>query len=620
MTASEFIPAAPGGSHRRKQHILWLVLIPILGLILVFSYLYFRNAINEQTGVQNRVLFQQGKELNLNLTRYSYIPLSLSLDPGIVQSLSGTEPPDYHALNALLRKIQAGTGALTLFIIDNTGKIIAASDAGSPTSLVGHNVRYRPYFRHVSEGETSHFFGVGTTADIPGYYLANGIYENGQRRGVIAVKVDLNALLLPSSAKQETLLLDENNVIISSTQPAWLYHSLAPLSSQQRREVQQDQKYSAENISLLALVREKVLGDTSMTMRIGPQQYLMVYQYLPALNMTLARLIPMNILYQTLLVRIGLIVLLLVTIVVTLFILAQRNLIIRLRLDNQQALKHAFARLEEVVHQRTSELISKSQRLEAEIRVRVESEKMLKNMRNELLRSEKLAVVGHLSAGIAHEINQPLAALSMLSANAIRFLKKSRYPEVKTNLGHIEKMVGFIGQLSSQLRSFSRSSDDVVSRLPVSTCIDNTMLLLNHRFTQLGCQLVRQPAAYDVWCLCHVGRLEQVLVNLMGNALEAMEESDGERRITARWYIRQAEACIEIEDTGPGIPDPIIDHIFEPFFTTKQQHGLGLGLAISADIISSFGGTLQAVNTGHGARFTLRLPCSPPPDNRECHD
>lgn len=134
------------------------------------------------------------------------------------------------------------------------------------------------------------------------------------------------------------------------------------------------------------------------------------------------------------------------------------------------------------------------------------------------------------------------------------------------------------------------------------------MLLLSHMFKKIGCKFIRASQDVDVWCMCNHLRLEQVLVNLISNALDAVMTNDSRRVIFARWFIDGDNAVIEIEDNGPGISSEIAESIFEPFFTTKKNHGLGLGLAISADIIKSYQGTLHATNGEQGACFTLRLP------------
>lgn len=134
------------------------------------------------------------------------------------------------------------------------------------------------------------------------------------------------------------------------------------------------------------------------------------------------------------------------------------------------------------------------------------------------------------------------------------------------------------------------------------------MLLLSHRFKTNNFTFTRIPPPSDVHCLCNHIRLEQVLVNLISNALDAISSVNASGSITARWYKDDDFAVVEIEDNGPGIALNVIEHIFDPFFTTKTSHGLGLGLAISADIIKSFKGSLSAVNVEKGARFVLRLP------------
>lgn len=419
---------------------------------------------------------------------------------------------------------------------------------------------------------------------------------------------------------QENILLDQAGVIVSTQHSAWLYHSLTPLPAPTLREANKEHKYLSTNIPPLSFKRIRAINARTDEVFIDGTRYIMVRQYLPKIDMTLATLSPVSLLYKNIAVRIALGTAVLIFIVISVFILAQRNQIIHLRLKNQQALREAYNCLEELVRQRTQELEAQRYELEVALRQRIASEEALLNMQKELVRSEKLAVIGQLSAGLAHEINQPLSAIGIMAANAVRFLAIGEYDEAKANLERISRLVDFIGRISNQLRSFSRNTDDAIQRVLVAGSIDNAMLLLGHRFKEHASQFVRYPPSRNLYCLCNGVRLEQVLVNIISNALDAIKEQHSERRVSVQWYQQGNEVVIAIADNGPGIPVSIIEHIFEPFFTTKKNRGLGLGLAISADIIRSYEGSISVESQESGAKFTLRLPAAPEikPENK--HD
>lgn len=596
---------------KNKNQLLWLLLVLALGGILWFSYYTFRVDFKSQTDILNSHLYQQGQELTFDISRYEFIPLSLSFDNNITDSLKNTGGSGTSEdINSRLKMLQDKIGAQAIFVVDNNGRIIFSSDATAPDSLIGHNVKYRPYFQRVKAGFTYHYFGIGTTHEIPGYYQSNGYFSGGEKLGVVVVKVDINDLLKNVHPGQENILLDQEGVIVSTQHSSWLYHSLTQLPSSTLREANKQHKYLSTNISPLSYKRIRAINTRTDEVFIDGTRYIMVRQYLPKIDMTLATLSPVSLLYENIAVRIALGTAVLIFIVVSVFILAQRNQIIHLRLENQQALREAYDCLEELVRQRTKELEAQRYELERALRQRIASEEALVSMQKELVRSEKLAVIGQLSAGLAHEINQPLSAIGIMAANSVRFMAIGEYNEAKANLERISRLVDFIGRISNQLRSFSRNTDDIIQSVLVAGSIDNAMLLLGHRFKEHESQFVRYPPSHDLYCLCNTVRLEQVLVNIISNALEAVKERNSERRISVQWYQQENDVVIDIEDNGQGIPASIIEHIFEPFFTTKRNHGLGLGLAISADIIRSYGGSISVESHGSGAKFTLRLPVS----------
>nr|WP_305123401.1 ATP-binding protein [Roseomonas sp. GC11] len=282
----------------------------------------------------------------------------------------------------------------------------------------------------------------------------------------------------------------------------------------------------------------------------------------------------------------------------------------RERLAAREALQAAHDHLELQVEQRSAELRAANAGLRREVQERIQAVRRLESAQEELIRTENLAVIGQLSAGLAHEINQPLAALSTLSANAVRFLERGDTETVRFNLGRITDLVARLGTLTGQLRSFARRSTGEAEPLPLAQRIESAAALLGHRLEKDGVQLVLEPPPAAVVAQGEAVRLEQVLVNLIGNAADAVAEQT-EKRIRIRWWQEGGAACVTVSDNGPGMSGAVLERLFEPFFTTKKSSGLGLGLAISSDIMRRLGGSLEAANRPEGgAVFTLRLPAA----------
>jgi two-component system C4-dicarboxylate transport sensor histidine kinase DctB len=270
--------------------------------------------------------------------------------------------------------------------------------------------------------------------------------------------------------------------------------------------------------------------------------------------------------------------------------------------------RRVHAELEIKVAERTASLREMTQHLSEENLVRRVAEEKLRRAQSELVQAGKMAVLGQMAAGITHELNQPLTALRTMSDNAQVLIERGRVDDAKGNLATISQLVARMGALTGQLRQFARKADASVSAVPVAAAITSALFLVERRVEQERVQFRMTMREQQVLALCDSNRLEQVLVNLFTNALDAMADS-AERHLTVTVERKAQQALITVTDTGPGIPEQVRGHLFEPFFTTKPQgKGLGLGLAISEQIVREFGGELRAEAVAVGACFVIALP------------
>jgi two-component system C4-dicarboxylate transport sensor histidine kinase DctB len=166
-----------------------------------------------------------------------------------------------------------------------------------------------------------------------------------------------------------------------------------------------------------------------------------------------------------------------------------------------------------------------------------------------------------------------------------------------------------MGTITGQLRQFARKADASLQAVPVAAAITGALFLVERRVEQERINFRMSMRDHDVHALCDGNRLEQVLVNLFTNALDAMQDSEV-RQLTVSVERTADRVMIGVADSGPGIAQEVRAHLFEPFFTTKPQgQGLGLGLAISEQIVREFGGLLRVESTAAGgARFIIELP------------
>ncbi|MBV1787851.1 PAS domain S-box protein [Marinobacterium sp. D7] len=271
------------------------------------------------------------------------------------------------------------------------------------------------------------------------------------------------------------------------------------------------------------------------------------------------------------------------------------------RKAQERALKVAHEELESRVQERTADLSHANSKL-------LEEMKQHSQTQNELIQTAKLAVIGQMSAGINHELNQPLTAIRNYSDNARAFLKRGKLETVDANLEEISGLTERMSRIIHPLKEFARKSSGSTDLVNLQAVRDGAMSLMYGHFEKAGVEVSWPSRLSDYYVLGDILRLEQVLVNLLSNAVQAMEQVET-RRIDVGVEIEGQWLRLSIHDQGPGIAEADLERIFEPFFTTKKSgQGLGLGLSISHRIIETLGGRLSAANHPQGgAVFTVEL-------------
>jgi two-component system C4-dicarboxylate transport sensor histidine kinase DctB len=278
-----------------------------------------------------------------------------------------------------------------------------------------------------------------------------------------------------------------------------------------------------------------------------------------------------------------------------------------MRQANRQVLQRAAQReLESKVEERTSELRTANEMLVREGEKRARSEERYRRSREELAQANRLATLGQVAAGVAHEINQPVAAIRTFAENASKFLSRGSIEKADLNLNEIVSLTDRTAQIVSELRSFARRRTSSVGPVALDDSIDGALLLLHHRIAamQVAVEWDRAGAQYNV--VADKVRLEQVFVNLFQNALDALQSTEG-RRIAIRVDHVEPNVVVDIADNGEGVASNLARKLFTPFATGRED-GLGLGLPIARDILREFGGDLEhASNISKGATFRARL-------------
>ncbi|MBQ0946289.1 sensor histidine kinase [Ideonella sp. 4Y16] len=550
--------------------------------------------------------------------RLEYVPATLQLHPDVLALLR--QPADaarQQAAGDYLRRLNAHLGSASVHVLDASGRVIGASDP----ALLDEDLSFRPYFQEAMAGRVGRHFAIGLRDGVPGYYVSHPVHDGARVIGVAVLKIGLGPVdqawaLLEAPA----LLADSNQVVVLSSQPQWRYTALAELPPERQSDVRATRLYGDQPIRRLPLqVDLRIDEDSQIVEGVLPEglrgngerglarEMLVLGRTLDGMDWRLLMFTDLRPVRQDA-VQAGLL-----AGVSTAFVLALAVVYGQRRRITRQKLR-AHHELETQVAARTQALSEANERLRTAVAERQQAEQTLRRAQDELVHAGKMAALGQLATGITHELTQPLGAIRTLSANAVEFMRRGEHGVAADNLGIMARLADQMGAIIEPLKGFARKSQARPQASDVAQAVRHALFLYDQRLRREAVEVIdlTVPGAALAWC--DPNRLEQVLVNLIGNALDAMRDAPT-RRLWIAAELQDGQARIQVRDSGPGISAEVLAHLFEPFFSTKEAGvGLGLGLAISRDIAREAGGELSADNHADGgACFTLRLPLPPTP-------
>ena len=535
------------------------------------------------------------ESLRAALERYAPLPALIAQRPLLTEVLATPKDPALLArLNEDLRQTAAAVKASDVFLMDITGKTLAAASYLSDESSIERNFSYRAYFAQALNGDLSSFQVHGTTTGDQGYFYAAPVEEGDRIVGVLAVRFNIDAFeSVWRGADSAFLVMDRNDFILMSSRADWHFRAMRPLSAATQDIIEKNLLSPIDRIELLPITA-RALGPSVDYLRIEGdrfESFVMASLDMPDRNWTIASLSPtrpatVNALRTLSIVGLTLLLGLSALLAYLLRYVRQAERI-ALQERSQKALEQAVA-------ERTADL----RKALAD----------LKRTQTELIQAGKMAGLGQMSAALSHELNQPLAALKTYADNARAFLARDNVQATDENLERMSRMVDRMASISAHLRNFARRPQQTVGPLSLEGVIQDALAVMDVRLEAEGGRIAYTPPRAPVRALGGHVRLQQVVVNLINNALDVMEGQDDP---VVSITLRGAE--IEVRDTGPGIDEAILEHLFDPFFTTKAPgKGLGLGLSISYNIVRDFGGTLTAANHPEGgAVFSVLLKPAP---------
>ncbi|MCK8784463.1 ATP-binding protein [Roseomonas sp. NAR14] len=701
MSTRRLLPAAWRGAwwHAHGRRALRLL------LPLAFLALLDRTANHLATGNALAGL-QQGAEaetalrvalLRSEIDKQRSLPLVLAGDPDLREALATRDPGRLAALSAKLERLNEATGAGVIYVLDAAGLTLAASNWRDADSFVGSNYGFRPYARLALANGAAEQFALGTVSRQPGLYLARRVDasppdpaaagraaegpgaparepppEAGREagRGTPRDRPPLGVVVVKTlfdrveedwrPLRRPVLVTDAAGIVLVTSLPEWRFRSLAPLPAAEQQRVRDGLQFGDAPLAPLPLPADAPAEAVRLRLpgAATAEGFLLTRLPVPGTGWTLHLLTPTRqpVALATAAAR-------LLALLAGLFVLLVAWLALRRRHRRRRDLDRQRRQREELeteVRLRTAELERANARLRAEGEERQRAEATLHRLRDDLVQANKLAVLGQISASVAHEINQPVAAIRSFADNARLFLERGDAAAATRGLGTIAGLTERIGAITGGLRRFARRAEGRLEAVPVRAAAEGALLLLGHRLRQ-DAIAVETALPADLAVRAERVRLEQVLVNLIQNAVEALAGRRGGRiRLEASALpaigatppmagaamagtatagmpmtgmpmagmpmagmpmagmpmVGAPPECgpgrvrIAVSDNGPGLAPAVARSLFMPFTTTKPE-GLGLGLVICRDIVADFGGTLEAApppeGDGTGSLFVITL-------------
>lgn len=559
---------------------IWIVLLLVLSLAGIwYTNLWLTQRFSENTRVRAelRAALYTGNLLS-ELQRTSVVPLLLARDPALIASL---RTGDYSTTSARLITAQKDIGAASIRLLDASGRTVGATNR----QLLGTNYVVAPFYVDtLRSNDTVFSVGPNETGGFEFTY-SRAVVADGRALGVIVVGADLSRLERSwASISDAVAVIDSAGQIILTTEPRWrglpLDEALAVRSAPSAIERAFQVTADWTNQPADAYIRGKAVMQSEA--RIPFRGWRMIsFSTYESVRDRVNAFLALELMGFAILAAAGF------------YILSRRARIMSVRYMRESADLRAL-------NTRLTREIAERERVQRELRVAEQT----------VQQSSKLAALGEMSAGISHELNQPLAAMKTYMAGARLLLERGRPVEALSSFQRIDDLLERMGAITRQLKSYARKGGEAFEAVDLRLALSGALTMMEPQLRNRRVRLQRSQPRDPVMVLCDRIRLEQVIINLLRNALDATRD---QRDPSIEIVVDSAShAYVSVRDNGPGVSD--LEKLFEPFWTTKAPgEGTGLGLAISSSIIADFGGRLTAHNKdGGGAVFDIELPLHQP--------
>ena len=565
--------APQGISWRVKLAIGLLVVLAVVVIAVTNRWLSERFTETTRNRAELRLALYSGNIVS-ELQRTSVVPLLLSGDPMLAEALKSA---NFASTSQKLITVQSEIGVASILLIDRGGRTVGATNR----NLLGTNHRNSAYFVEAQRTKDTVFTAQARDGGGYDFTYSRAVLVEGKPAGVIVVAVDLMKYERAWSGLQDAVLVtDSEGTVILATEPRW-------------RGLPLDEAMTARDVPS---VLGRALQATTDWAQSPPDAYLRG----EAVMKTEAR-VPFRgwrmvtfTAYDSVREQVN-----------GVLALEIMGFAILLAITFYMLSRRAWSR-SATFQRESAELRLLNARLQREIAEREKVQKDLEVAELTLAQSSKLAALGEMSAAVSHELNQPLAAMKTYLAGARLLLQRKRPEEALSSFQRIDDLIERMGAITRQLKSYARKGGEAFEPVDLRASLSSALSMMEPQLKLRVVKITRTLPRQPVMVMADRIRLEQVIINLLRNALDATKDTNQPQ---VDLILSQGEvAILTVRDNGHGIAD--LDNLFEPFYTTKKPgEGVGLGLAISSGIVTDLGGRLTARNAEKGgAVFEMQLP------------
>ena len=565
----------------REANLSWRVRFALLAIfMLAVGTVYITNQLLTARFTQStlqraqlRLALYSGNMVS-ELQRNSIVPRLLASDAELIGALNSN---DYQRTSQRLLSFVDEIGAAAILLLDSDGLVVAATNR----NRLGETQRNLPHFREAARASQTVFTTHKHDTDVYDFAYSRKILSNNKPLGVIVVEVDLRKFqsawagisdaVIVAAAGGQILLATENSWV---GLPEWEALALRSAPSAIDRAIQATQDWTV--LSADAYMQGKAVMRQEIQVPFRGWNMVLFTTY-GGIRQRVNAVLALEIMGFSIFLALAF-----------------------YQLSRQTLTRALFFQQESV------DLRQLNIRLQREISERKKVEKNLEVAEQTLAQSSKLAALGEMSAAVSHELSQPLAAMKTYLAGAKLLLQRKRLEEALSSFQRIDDLIGRMSAITRQLKSYARKGGEELVPVDVRMAVNGALEIMEPQLKSRQISLSKTMPSAPVMILGDQLRLEQVVVNLLRNALDAISAVPTPE--IELLLLGGETASLTVRDNGEGISD--LDDLFEPFFTTKKPgDGVGLGLAISSGIITDLGGRLVARNSeATGAVFEVTLP------------